>query len=429
MTDISSDTITAPSGATRVTQDKIYEYVSVLDYVFSTDPSNDYTLAFRRALATGKNVFVPPSQSYYMVTDQITISTAGQVIFGETGGSRIGVDGNFNMSATSVFKITTACSERNSGFDGIEIFFAQPVNVTSRSQLIQYPYAIDAQGVTRLKFGHLKVAGGWNGLNLQGNCGGLIAECLEIGCYNQGIVAGDSEDWWNIGTLTFWPYGCNYRDIYKDSANCGAYFGRVDGLNIRTLNAFNVLIIISTSSGVAGFGSIGILSLDTSARLDFRAGNFNIASWYATSGTDTYMINVSGGAVALGVGRLLASTTSTMNAPIQIVGGEANFGPMICDSSSSNVPAVSHTGGFLLMDAPVFQHNGGNRTAPYVHCQAGRLSLRHPKFPDVGSSSGYAIIIDNDEWHDIYANQTVGWPVSFPSPRPLGTYVLQGVKV
>lgn len=428
MADISADTVGVTGGATRAIQSKLYEYVSVLDYVLPTDPSGNFTNAFTRALATGKSVYVPASPNYYLITDYLTIATPGQVIFGDTGGSRIAVDGNFPLSRPGVIVIDPACSERNSGLDGIEIFFSQPAGLTSRSGLIQYPWAIYAPDVTRLKFGHVRIAGAWNGMCLNGNTGGLLADIIEIGCYNQGIASSGALDWWNVGTMTFWPFGCTYQNFYEDTANLAAWFGRIDGLNVRTLNVLSSQIVIADSDGTTGFGTIGMLSLDADARLDFLNGNYNIVSWYATSKSDQYSIHVGGGAVTFGPGRLLQHPSSTINPAILVNGGTANFGPMICDTSTSTYYTVLHTGGSLLMDAPVFLLNGGNRTHPYVGCLGGRISFRHAKFPDVGSSTGNAFSVASDEWHDVVINQLVGWPVLLPASKIWGTYVLQGVK-
>lgn len=429
MADISNDTVSASGGYARAVQSKIYEYVSVIDFVSPTDPANNFTNAFRRALATGKNVFVPPlPQGYYFISDYLTISTPGQVIFGQTGGSRISVDGSFNMNAPGVIKIDPACSERNSGIDGIEICFSQPANVTQRSDLIRYPYAIYAPDVTRMKFGHLKISNAWNGMYLNGNTGGLIADVIEIGSYNLGILCGGALDWWNINTLTFWPYAIANFNIYADPLNVAARFGRVDGLNIKALNCLSTQIIIESTGSATGFGTINTLSLDANGRIDFIAGNYNIGSWYATSSIDRYSINVAGAAVTFGPGRLLQFSGATKNPSILVASGTANFGPMICDSASSHTYVIAQTGGSLLLDAPVFTANNGNRAQPYIACLGGRMSLRHPKFADVGTSTGNAVSIASDDWHDIVINQTIGWPIALPATRAFGTYVIRGVK-
>jgi len=343
--DISNDTISVSGGFPRTVQSKVYEYVSVLDFLSSSDPANNFTNAFRRALATGKNVFVPPSTGYYRISDSLTISVPGQVIFGYAGGSRINVDGGFNMAALGVVIIDPACSEFNSGIDGIEINFSQPVNVTQRSDLIHYPYAIYAPNVTRLKFGHLKISNAWNGMYLNGNTGGLIADVIEIGSYNLGLSCGGSMDWWNINTLTFWPYGISYQNLYLDPLNVAARFGRVDGLNVKVLNCLYLQVIIEATGSEAGFGTINTLSLDANGRIDILSGNYNIGAWYATSGFDRYSIHVGGASVTFGPGRLLQFAGANQNPSILVNAGTANFGPLICDNSSSSVPVIVQTGG------------------------------------------------------------------------------------
>jgi len=57
-------------------------WVDVRAYGAVGDGSTDDTAAFSNAIATGKNVFVPPSASYYKITATLTVGTIGQVIFG-----------------------------------------------------------------------------------------------------------------------------------------------------------------------------------------------------------------------------------------------------------------------------------------------------------------------------------------------------------
>lgn len=65
----------------RTTQDKLREIVSVKDFGAVCNNSTDDTTAFTNALATGKDVFVPPAAAC-KITGPITLSTFNQSLFG-----------------------------------------------------------------------------------------------------------------------------------------------------------------------------------------------------------------------------------------------------------------------------------------------------------------------------------------------------------
>lgn len=65
----------------RTAQDKMREWVSVVDFGAKGDGVNDDTVSIRAAIATGKSVLFPQPTSYYNITDEIGPKFAGQYLF------------------------------------------------------------------------------------------------------------------------------------------------------------------------------------------------------------------------------------------------------------------------------------------------------------------------------------------------------------
>lgn len=74
----------APSSARRIT-----DVVSVRDFGAAGDGVSDDTEAFRRALASGADVLVPPAPAFYRIRHALALARPGQHIRGSAGQSRI----------------------------------------------------------------------------------------------------------------------------------------------------------------------------------------------------------------------------------------------------------------------------------------------------------------------------------------------------
>jgi len=79
----------------RTIQSKLRESVSVMDFGAVGDGVTDDTAAFTKALATGKNVFVPDPPAAYLITATLSLATAYQRIFGNGWNAKL----NFQLTA------------------------------------------------------------------------------------------------------------------------------------------------------------------------------------------------------------------------------------------------------------------------------------------------------------------------------------------
>jgi hypothetical protein len=405
--------------------------VNVVDYRRFFD--SDWTPAFTRALATGKNVIMPELVGGYTITDKITIVGAGQRIIGAGPyKSYFHVTTAFNMSATSVVSINTA-RDSAAGLENVGIAFDQPV-FTARSNAIQYPWAIAFTGQSRVYFGGIvRITGAWNGINAAGDSGGISADELQIGALNTGMAIDGAADFITIRHLGCWPYGFsdgNRLQAWGDGSTTCFTGGRIDGLSIHSLTTFQgrVAFAAGTDSNVT-FGSIDSLSLDGNwARLDASAGYVAIGTWYkSSSAAGDYAMNLTGGQWRLGQYRAFYGTAQTQPG-VLVAGAAVTIASGFTDSGSTSAPAFRITSGNLTLDQPVFNYGTNTaRTAPFVDVAGGTITLLNPRFQAMGSGSGNGIVVAANNVNSITANQMNGWGVALPTAISNGSYAFDTV--
>ena len=418
----------------RTVQDRLRdEPASVIGFRRPTDP--DWTLAFQRAAATGRDILVPRRTDLYIIRDTIVLN-GGQSILGQ--GKResvIAVDGGFNLSARGIIEIRDSSDEAGSGLIGLTIRCGQVSNPASRAELIQYPPAIYMADVSRCKLDDLRITNAWVGINADGNTGGMDVGTLEISAYSVGMAIGGTMgdgravpgalDYVTIGKFASWPHELTPAQyaLYADGQTIGLRAGRVEALNITHRENFQTRDIIGTTDGVPGFGSIG-LSLDAAhARLDFQAGDYTLPYWYKTTDLATdYGIFQTGGKLNAGPGWVNANATGT-TALVQLAGGDLSLSALSARSGSPDAPIIRQTGGTSTIIAPSFRFGGGvNRTRGYIRKEAGRMTLLDPRFADSGNATGAAIEILSDDWDVIRAAALLDWDVVLPAQQTVGTY-------
>lgn len=414
----------------RTVQDKLRENaVSIADFRAPSD--TDWTLAANRAAATGKNVYLPELAGGYVVSNQISQHANGQQFFGDgVTKSYFRIQSGFNMSATGVMYIPSTASEKGAGCTNIGFYFEQPGGATVRANLIQYPWAISAQGVSRLKFGgSVRLSGAWNGFDVRGNTGGFDANLLEIGAFNQGIWVDGAADFFHVTSLNFWPYdyiGGSFLTIWQDGSTNGLKCGRCDSLDIKSITGFNVAHSFFKSGSDEPFGFIGLLSLDgRRSILAASGGRVVVGSVYGTSDVDETKIALTGTANwSFGGHWFLPNTTGTN--PCVLVNSASAIGSFSegwTSSGSPNAPIFRCSSGEMILDLPKFDFGSNTaRTQPFIDIAGGRATVSKPRFKDIGTGSGNAIAIASDENHDIEVNASLGWGVSLPSSVGIGSY-------
>ena len=193
----------------------------------------------------------------------------------------------FNLSATSILRLNK--NDGSSILGGVGVRCAQ-LDSSDPADVIQYPYALDFEGITRVNIDKFRCSGAWLGVNALGNTGGAKIDTLEVGALSKGLHINGALDFWHATTLHFWPFGIaaltNLYTLYGENT-IAARFGQVDGLDIKTLSTFKCKVITEAGSSAGPFGNIGALQLDGAySRLDFSAGHLSLASLYSTSDVD-----------------------------------------------------------------------------------------------------------------------------------------------
>jgi hypothetical protein len=283
----------------------------------------DWSNAIDKATAFGPvSIIVPASASGLPISRPFTQNAGGNQLIGLEGAGNcfFAIDPTFVAGgATGVMNIPSSASERGAGCDGVGFSFSQPASRT-RANLVQYPFAINANNCTRPLFGNVRISGATNGMSLQG-CGGMNANVLEIGCYGTGISIGSALDWVHINKYHFWPFGIASRSdlfaIYNDTNTIAWRSQRIDGLQVDNFDCLSGQIIFEADGAAnGGFHRIGNMCLDSdNARIDVTSSRVDIGNLYATgTSADIYKIAHHGnGQSLLSIGFLRGTSASTTN--------------------------------------------------------------------------------------------------------------------
>jgi hypothetical protein len=409
------------------------------------DTLDDWSPQLNRAAQSDHDIYIPTARrpQGYDLLSPVTQNADGQMYYGDPTGTGAGSGSEFNIPATfpldanGVIIIPPNLSERGAGISDIGFRFAQP-DTAVRANLIQYPYAIYARGVARMRLlGRNTIYLGWKGLDLTGNNGGLEIGHLRLGCFSKGLVMDGAYDKITVGSIEVWPYGCGAASesaglysIYRDGVALGLDIGRVDGFSAGLIATFQQRIRFHAAegemAGSEGFGTIAQLHLDgTYGRLEWEGGKCAVGSWYATTGSgDDYFIRQAGGALALGPASFtLGAGTPTGQDLIQIVGGRFSYqGGGIHEHVPYNASLLRQTGGDVVWIGGSVIGRDDPRTKAFFHTSGGRLTLKSPRFDEAGTGSGEVLLVENDDWHDIEINASLSRGHTIPAGTTNGTY-------
>jgi len=403
-------------------------------YYYQFADGVDWSPALQRALDTGRNVFVPEGRWLRLTS----VTTKGQRIQGCGVTRSVFVIGDAthsftDMAALGVDITTNAYEDTSYGHDGIGFEFYQP-NTNIRANVIQYPWAIYCSGVDRPDFGDVRVSNGWNGIYADG-CGGMKAGVIELGCFNRPLIIDHAYDTTSIKALKFWPYGSGNAEstvpllyqVYQDGQSWSE-IGRVDGLSISLFATFQQRVkFYQSDAGGHLFGTIGEFHLDgTYGRIEIASAYLSVGTWYASTGSNTdFKISMTSGRLALGpCGLFLGPGGGGTASLIQVTGGYfvAQSGGFF-EALGTAQPLLTQSGGEVVwIGGEILGLTNQVRTRAVFETTAGRLTLRDPRFSDIGTGSGNAVAISSDENHDIEINALLGWSVSLPSSVALGNY-------
>ena len=403
--------------------------ISIKAFGVVADGVTDDTLACN--VAGGTNYVIDISGLPIYITNQVSF----KYLKGNTvKDSKFLVDGSFNLSATAIVRLAADDGSYIEGGVGVECF--QP-NVSTRAEVIQYPWALDFRFLTRVTIDNFRCSGAWNGVNALGNTGGVKIGTMEIGALNEGLAVDGALDFWHVTTLHLWPFGFVLlpnvlNNIYYDATTIGARIGKCDGLDIKTISAFRTRIITESGSGSGPFGNIGALQLDGSySVLEFGAGHVSIASLYSTSGHDNDRALVcTGGELNIATHDTTPFVNSVTTIPhVECNGGALSMGVGVARASMVNAPNFQCTSGSMsLMPTEFLGGVNTARTIGFINQTGGRFTLVKPRFRDIGSGSGNALTVSVGSWSSIDVDSWLGWDYSIPATLGSSIYNLSKVK-
>lgn len=397
------------------------------------DGSTDDTAAMRRALESGRNVFIETGNFY--VTNTLRIEKAFQRVIGDgRGKTSIIVDAAFNMSGAGVFKIEKSFVT----IQDLAIKFDQS-GVSTRAQLRQYPPAVFMVDQTRVRLTGLRFEAAFEGVRATGNTGGAILNDIECGCLSTGFRFGGALDSVEMRNCRVWPYefagNSALMAIYSDGNTVGFRIGQVDDLKMTNITPFRGKMIFEGTLNDEGimevpFGTIQGLGLDgSSSGIIFEAGEIAISSLYATTNiaNDTF-ITVNGGFLALSdfnfeVGPLANVPMVHVNgngATCMIQNGRAVF------ASTPSAEGFRVTAGKMSVSSVRAQLNANTtRTAPVIRQIGGQLVAygNIANSPAAGVTGPFIRMATNGD-HVVMGNHSSGWGMELPAARSSGAYGL-----
>lgn len=406
---------------------------AMLNWTSVVSPGADDTVAWTRALALGRPIQFPRGKS--RITDRLTLQKAGSLRGAGRAASVFCIGSDFNMSATGALKVGSTGDASNAVTD-IGFEFYQP-DGPSRSDLIQYPPAIDARVAARGIIDRVRVTRGWDGIDTTGNAGGMELGLIEIGAFNRGLIVKGPQDFFHGGFLNFWPYGmltgdgfANLLNIYKDGTTVGFDADGVISLDVHSLTTYRARVNTRVTGSPSLIGGIGWLALDE-ARWDHAGGTIAVGSLYCSQEAGRYMVDWSAGVVTVGQIHYLSGLSETL--PIIRARGTVDVRMVNArlDLSNSDVPAVEISG------AANFAWNGGAiqgvagkaRSVAMIRQIAGhtgRINVRGVMVDARGAGSGDFVEIVADNYHVISDNSAPGWTKTLPVTSPNGLYGSNG---
>lgn len=376
------------------------------------------------ALNTGKRVHLAAGR--WKICDKLNFFlNTGQVMFGDgVLQSVFDIGSCFNLGATAVVDLGFGDSSGiyDIGWD-FDQSAAAAVSVpaegasgyatavaTARSNLVQYPWALDIRLATRAKIGRLRFNKAYKAINCQGNCGGLDADLLEIGAFNTGIIEDGVFDFIHHRAIHCWPFGMGptLSAVFYDTNSYCAIFGKVDGLDVASISTFRQPILFNTNgeSGIAR--QILSVALDANgARIIHQAGDTQFGMISSTKDVveTRPTIDIVGGNVHTSNLRLYgahgAAQVRNTSGALFVAGGWVQ---QVADKPTLiSLNGITHVTGVYFQLDPLQV-----RTQPVVAQSGGGLYFMNNVIQQKSSGSGVGVAIGNDNAQVVVANNSFG---------------------
>lgn len=381
----------------------------------------DATQSLRSALASGRSVHLPAGD--YRLTDTLALASGQRLTGDGVNATRLMVGPDFNGAAPAVMAVAAGDA---SGIDGIGINFDQG-GAGDRASLRHYPWALDIRSATRFGIGRLRISGAWNGIDARGNAGGLDAGTVEVGAFNVGVALDGPLDFAHVTTLHCWPFGIaqdpKLMTAYADGQSTCAEIGRVDGLDVKSLDAFASRVVFNARGGDGAARQIGQMQLDgDGATLTVEAGDVQIGALSSTKGAARAapVIEWRGRLGLIGSLRLWGGN---LGPSLVVEGGILNVSGGSIENVADTTTVDVRGGTLMLANTWLAPLPNQPRKTPFVRQSGGTLHAvgnRAPR-PTTGSGVLFAIAQDSPD-NTVAFNTFGGWGFAKPSGKTRGTY-------
>lgn len=422
----------------RTLLDKLRDTVSAFDFMTSAQIADvragtgliSVTAALQAAINTGKTVMCP--NGTYLLTDVLTMSTAGQVLRGEGKYTTVFkvTSASFNMSAAAVINMTSG--EPGAVVRDLTILFTQPDSAT-RASYNQYPPAIKATAVPRFVVQDARILQAWNGISMTGNSGGAQIDGLDLFSYNVGIDISGALDSVRITRLHWYNFAAtaNQITVFYMSPNVGIQAARADDIHISDGLFIGALGIRFYDAGSGGpFGNVTNCDFDTSSGVKMEAGKIQFAACLFTlASAGNIAFDQSGGRVLLGTCEFESPATLTYGFIRQTGTALTTFlGLSNCrfDTVADN-KAIDSVSTLQMVGCQFNPPPNLTMTNPLVNVgSGGRITAVGNRVTDKGTGTGNWLAIAADDHHVVLGNATVGWGQSIPTPYSAAVVGLNG---
>lgn len=439
---------------------------NVLLFGAKGDGKADDTAAIQAACNTGLPVYFPAingPNTKYNYSDQITLTTPYQMLFGDGLQSRLFATSNFNLVKSGTFNFTAGGADSGPRFANLWFSCDQSVvaSAGTRANLVPYPACLFLRNTPRFSITNCKIDQFLIGIDMQGNSGGVEITGLDIGCYFLDFVVNGSQDTNRLRgfhCIPFDSWTANQHAIYYDGGQICVASGRCDGLNITdglflgsTIGGGGTCLGVNSFLGTgsnfpgtfagAGFATgftVGLFEntgFDTNAQL-LMAGAGN---WFGLN--NCYFSNLPSAnfsAIVQNAGSLNVSNTTFLcggpgatNAPVVINNTSASVslsqfsncrfgGPSPAGTGYTLISANSALESEIILTGNTFAvPNVNGNSVPLIQTiGAGPIvTMSANKFTptNIGGTTQVGLSMDTDNGHNITGNDFNGWLIAAPT--------------
>ncbi|MBZ9683124.1 hypothetical protein LB531_20920 [Mesorhizobium sp. CO1-1-2] len=313
---------------------------AVADYNPTTKVGTSIHTAINAAFAVVPWLVLPSGNM--LLSNKITLDATGLAPKKLTGADRrsslVYANSGFTLAATAMFDLTGPAgndTELHTVGNFTVICQDQPDD-PNVANYINYPPVIRCIDQPRVNLFKMQIQEAWIGIDMTGQCGGMVMDDMEISAYSKGIKIAGSTDSVKISRLAWWPFG------FPQTTNKRAVFATARGIETMRCDDFhltNSLLFGSVQALYAGntggvtFGEITGVDFDARGGLVTVGGILSLAGCVFTLGqTDAQCIMATSARLNVSSTWFNVSAQSSIGKAIDIVGGYFSMNNCTVDS-------------------------------------------------------------------------------------------------